>query len=280
MHIVKVFYVCSVVFICSVMFLEGTGCRAKYEPSERRRVERVQRDASVQETLPEHGASDISSLEEDSSDASISTEYDPSFPPLRDGMKVRVRSLIDGDTVYVYAGESRWPYYKIRMLGYNSPECKKGRNDYGYGCVADDERHGLAAYAHFVQLLKEPGLVLTVSCPVRGQTGQLCKIDPYKRSLAFLLLPDGRNVAKEMVASGYGWVFTSYYPPMLAELCRAEAQAIREKKGIWVKGRDAARGGMSGRTLSWYYHSTPSRSHDAICSKALGESFVQLAGEQ
>jgi len=203
------------------------------------------------------------------------------FPPLRDGMKVKVRSVVDGDTVYVYTGTNKYPYYRIRMWGYNAPECHKGSIPvYGYGCKSDDEFYGLESFKYIAKMLYVRDLVLTVHCPDKGKKGEICKLDPYKRYLAYLLLPGGENVAVKMVKAGAGLVYTVYYPPLLKELCRAEAEAIRNKAGMWKEGRTKAMQGMSASTRNWYYNvGRPLSSHDAICTQALGESFEKLAGE-
>ena len=292
---IRVLSWCGIALL-SVVWVVGQSCQPVAQPGEEEPI--VQdagpvSDRTAADTTPEVQATETREqpeaaleprpetlhIEETTPEAAIE-ETTTGLPPLRDGMKVQVRSIIDGDTVYVHpAGKSRWPYYKIRMWGYNSPECKKGTNKYGYGCIKDDESYGLPAYETLIGLINARGMVLTISCPQGGKTGLECKIDPYERGLAYLIKPDGTNVAIKMLSEGAGVVYTIFYPPLLKELCQAEADAIRNKKGMWKDGRDVASKGMNSNTKSWYYHRTASKTHDAICSKALGQDFKTLAGE-
>lgn len=198
------------------------------------------------------------------------------LPPLRDGTKVRVRHVVDGDTVYVYPVDGKnFPYYKIRLWGFNAPECYKGSS----GCYKDQEYFGLQAFQTLQSWLEVPNLILTISCPIKGQTGQICSLDPYDRFLAYLLLPNGDNTSIKMLTAGLGWVYTIFYPPLLKELCQAEADAILNKRGMWTQGRAFVKTKMNVNTQDWYYHKTPNKTHDFICSDALGQSFATLAGE-
>lgn len=284
----------AVLCLLTLWFFAVPGCSNPGTDSEPNVTsEATAQDASLQEASPQDEALSSEKKEEQSRDegGELSSEMAPEvtaeqpvitdtqeeLPPLRDGAKVKVRSVIDGDTVYVYpADKGRYPYYRIRLWGFNAPECYKGSR----GCYKDKEYYGLEAGKALNSMLWKPEQIFTVSCPIDGKNGQVCKLDPYKRNLAYLLLPSGENSSVKMLRDGMGWVYTIFYPPLLKELCEAEAEAIRNKVGMWSKGREFVRQGMSTSTQGWYYHKTSYKTHDAICTKALGQSFAKLAGEE
>jgi endonuclease YncB( thermonuclease family) len=65
----------------------------------------------------------------------------------------------------------------------------------------------------------------TVSVAQRG-------LDRYARTIGDVTLPDGRNLARELVRAGYGWWFRRYSAD--SRLASLEAQARAERRGLWV----------------------------------------------
>jgi endonuclease YncB( thermonuclease family) len=57
--------------------------------------------------------------------------------------------------------------------------------------------------------------------------------DRYGRTVAEVILPDGRNVNQEMVKAGYAWWFRKYAPNdgVLEDF---EAEARNAKRGLWA----------------------------------------------
>lgn len=191
------------------------------------------------------------------------------------GYLATVVHVTDGDTVYLVMQPGGWAS-RVRLKGVNAPECQK-INSPGTAfqhCSADKDYFGLSAYEILNQLMTGSQRKVKISCTMKGE---FCEVDEFDRYLAYLAMPDGRDVGETVIASGACWSFTRYSNDKIAEYCRAEAQAIRNKKGMWQQGRAAVKQKMSSSVSSWYYKETPN--HDKACSDALQESFAKLAGE-
>lgn len=218
---------------------------------------------------------DASDPEEYTSPEPQLIEKIPPPPPVSDGIKATIVHVTDGDTIYVRTGIGG-RYERIRLKGINAPECHKAFNGTFQYCDKDDEAYGLEAYKFVKDYVEKHGDKVTITCVMSGDT---CEQDGFDRYLATLRFEDGKDLAEETLRGGAGWTYTSFSFARTAEYCRAEADAIKAKRGMWLNGRAAVRTGMSTSTQSWYYNQTKSRSHDGICSQALGESFATLAGE-
>ncbi len=91
-----------------------------------------------------------------------------------------------------------------------------------------------------------------IDCPERGQAfgsrakeftselvfGQVVTVRPrnkdrYGRTVAEIVLPDGRDVNHELVRAGFAWWFRKYAPHD-TELARLEAEAKEAKRGLWA----------------------------------------------
>lgn len=62
------------------------------------------------------------------------------------------------------------------------------------------------------------------------------KIDHYGRTVARIVLPNGKDVSTEMIRSGYAWHYKKYSTD--AVLAKLELQARSNKIGLW-KDKDA-----------------------------------------
>jgi micrococcal nuclease len=58
-------------------------------------------------------------------------------------------------------------------------------------------------------------------------------VDRYGRQVAKIILPDGRNLNREIVAAGLAWWYRQYAKHD-TELERLEAQAKTAKRGLWA----------------------------------------------
>jgi micrococcal nuclease len=58
--------------------------------------------------------------------------------------------------------------------------------------------------------------------------------DRYGRTVAVVLLPDGRTLNHELVRSGYAWFFRKYAPGD-STLSRLEAEAREGRRGLWAQ---------------------------------------------
>ena len=125
---------------------------------------------------------------------------------------VEVTHVIDGDTVILKDGRH------IRLIGINTPEI--GRNGKASEPGAD------AARKHLLSLLHEDRQIF-----LKFDTQQ---IDRYKRTLAHLFLPDGKNIQAYLLAEGLATPLT--IPPNLEYLdcyLHHSNQAIASQRGLW-----------------------------------------------
>jgi micrococcal nuclease len=116
----------------------------------------------------------------------------------------QVIAISDGDTLTVL--RERTPV-KLRLHGIDAPEAGQ---DFGAQAKA------AAAELAF-------GKTVTV---------RHLGTDRYHRSVALVVLPDGRLLNHELVRSGFAWWFSTYAPAD-ATLERLEAEARQAKRGLW-----------------------------------------------
>ena len=116
----------------------------------------------------------------------------------------RVVGVMDGDTLEVmHAGRAQ----RIRVHGIDAPERRQA-----FGTRA---RQAAAA------------LVFRKIVTVRVHT-----TDRYRRLVAEIILPDGRNLGHELVARGLAWMYRAYTDD--PRLDRLEAAARRAAIGLWA----------------------------------------------
>lgn len=182
---------------------------------------------------------------------------------LREGHVGTVPHVVDGDTIDI---EVDGRTFKVRFKGASAPECHKDAVYRGrvprQRCVADDEFYGLESYNELVRILGEQPV--WVQCD--AQPGEACETDPYGRSLANVVLPDGTDVGEELLRRGAGFTSTSFASSTRARFCAAEYEARREGRGMW-EGRTLGEvlALMNDSTKRWY------KAHDARCDLALQE---------
>jgi micrococcal nuclease len=146
-----------------------------------------------------------------------------------------VVKVVDGDTIAVMMdGKS----VTIRLIGVDTPETVDPRKAVQcFGKAASDETK---------KILKGQS-VRVVSDPSQGT------YDKYGRTLAYVFAPSNSDPAgilvnEYLIAEGYGHEYTYNIPYQYqAEFKAAQAEAQREKKGLWA---DAACAAQSARTSS------------------------------
>ncbi len=124
---------------------------------------------------------------------------------------VVVDHVIDGDTVILAGGE------RVRLIGINAPE----RENRG----APAQPFSLEARLALAQLVEKRRVRIAVGVQPR---------DRYGRTLAYLSLPDGGDVQRELLRRGYAMAVA--VPPNLRHLeayATAESEARRAGRGIW-----------------------------------------------
>ena len=115
----------------------------------------------------------------------------------------RVVKVIDGDTLDILQGRQT---VRIRLNGIDSPETGQA-----YGKRAKQFALELAAQ----KLVKV----------------EVFEKDRYGRSVGDVLLPDGRNLNREMVRAGYAWWYRKYSKD--ASLGKLEEEARLARRGLW-----------------------------------------------
>lgn len=124
-----------------------------------------------------------------------------------------VLKVFDGDTVKLASGEV------IRLLGIDTPE-RNSRNK-----TLPQPFHREARDA----------LVALVDKKTVRVTDSKRLTDRYNRTLAYLHLPDGTDVQREMLRGGYAML--TVYPPDLGHLesyASAQAEAREQRIGMWA----------------------------------------------
>lgn len=137
-----------------------------------------------------------------------------------------VVGVMDGDTIEVlHNGKAE----RIRLQGIDCPEKAQA----------------------FGQRAKQATSELVFS---RRVTVESHGVDKYKRTLGTVMLSDGTNVNRELVAQGWCWWYQKYAPEDLV-LAALEVTAKLAHKGLWHdpnpvppwEWRKAKRGGLTAR---------------------------------
>lgn len=143
-----------------------------------------------------------------------------------------VAQVADGDTVVLENGQ------KVRLLGIDAPELEKE------GQPADFLAH------------KAKQVLTDLAQRQRVRLGyDRLRYDRYGRTLAYLFLPDGTNLSREMVRQGLARVY--FVPPNLRfreELLAAQREAIGGRRGIWLKALNQDEPFYIGNKRSLIFH--------------------------
>ena len=129
----------------------------------------------------------------------------------------RVESVIDGDTVVLTALGT------VRLIGVDTPETVDPRRPV--------EAFGQAASAFLRSLLAEQ--------VVRVEYDQT-RTDIYGRTLAYLYLPDGTSVNREIIRRGYGHAYTEFPFRYMDDYRAAEHEAREAQRGLWSDAQPAS----------------------------------------
>lgn len=129
-----------------------------------------------------------------------------------------VLRAVDGDTLDV-SSDSRGRL-RIRVVGLDTPETL--RRGWSVGC------HGPEASSYAKTTLTGQRIALVID-PTQDTT------DRYGRTLAGVVLSDGRNYAIEAVRRGHGRAYVYGNKPSMwaKDIASAEDQARQEGQGLW-----------------------------------------------
>jgi micrococcal nuclease len=128
----------------------------------------------------------------------------------------RVLTVHDGDTITVRIdGRTE----KVRLVGIDSPELDDVRPEY------HDAAYAARDYARS-RLGGEPVTLETEA--------QQPDRDQYGRLLRYVILDDGTNVNEDFVRKGYAHVYDKFQFTLKPRFKAAEAEAKRQKLGVWT----------------------------------------------
>ena len=116
----------------------------------------------------------------------------------------KIVGVTDGDTVKLLTAD--FTEIKVRLEGIDCPE--------------KNQAFGQKAKQYASDLCFDKQVTLQ-------KTGE----DKYGRTLGYIILPDGRNLNKEILKAGYAWHYKRYNQSR--ELAELEEQARIAKKGLW-----------------------------------------------
>lgn len=139
----------------------------------------------------------------------------PTVPPgMANGGEATVTDIVDGDTVWLDTGA------QVRLTGIQAPKLALGRVGFEDWPLADDAKSALADLA----------LGRRVALLFDGQ-----REDRHGRVLAHLVRDDGVWLQGAMVAAGMARAYSFADNRIAASaLLAVEAQALRDRRGIWA----------------------------------------------
>ncbi len=133
-----------------------------------------------------------------------------------------VTRVYDGDTVEL-AGAGR-----VRLLGIDAPEFEPSDRDDFY------VRRGISEPTLRRIAFEARGYVVALA---QGKTVRLVfdaeKRDRFGRYLAYVILPDGRDLNLLLVEQGYAAVYRRFDFERKEQYLAAEREARRQKRGMW-----------------------------------------------
>lgn len=128
-----------------------------------------------------------------------------------------VLRVVDGDTIDI---EKDGAKIRLRLIGINSPESVDPRRPV--------ECFGKEASKHASTLLT--GTSVTIESD--ASQGAL---DKYGRTLAYVILSDGKNFNEQMIRDGYAYEYTYHIPYKYQSLFKeAERDAQSHARGLWA----------------------------------------------
>lgn len=129
---------------------------------------------------------------------------------------VSLIKVIDGDTIEVNINGIN---EKVRLIGLDTPEMSDSRESIRcFAVEAKNKTQSLIAYQN-IKLEKDP-----------TQNNR----DKYNRLLRYVILKDGRNLAKVIIEQGYGYEYTYRIPYVYQkEFKEAQKKAEKNKVGLW-----------------------------------------------
>jgi len=141
----------------------------------------------------------------------------------------KVVHIVDGDTIDVDCPDGRFRHTRIRLLGVDTPETVKPNTPVQY--YGPEARRFTEQQAY--------GKIVTL------KLDRMRTRDRYNRLLAYVILPDGRNLNLQIIAQGYGYADPPFDHPLKRQFKLAQDEARKHLRGLWK--------GISENSLPYYY---------------------------
>ncbi|MDZ4183739.1 MAG: thermonuclease family protein [Desulfuromonadales bacterium] len=136
----------------------------------------------------------------------------------------RVSWVYDGDTVKVEG------VGKVRLIGIDTPERKASERDNTFrraGIAPQQLRSGAKRATDYL-IGNAKGQIVTL-------TFDRIKTDRHGRTLAYLTLPDGRMLNRELLREGLACVYRRFDFRWRDDFIQVEAAAQRAGRGLWAR---------------------------------------------
>ncbi|MGB2819913.1 MAG: thermonuclease family protein, partial [Phycisphaerae bacterium] len=138
------------------------------------------------------------------------------------GQSFRVVHVVDGDTIDVDAPDGENACTRVRFWGVDTPETKHPhKRVQHFGPEAD----GFTRSACGGKVVK----LELLAGKTRGTHGRL---------LAYVALPDGRMLNRELIRLGFGYADPRYDHPHKEEFLQLQAEAKEARRGLWKDAAD------------------------------------------
>lgn len=134
------------------------------------------------------------------------------------GKNFFVARVIDGDTIDADCFDGEYLSTRIRLWGVDTPETVRPHRPV--------EHFGKEASAFTRRN--------TLNKTVRLELVQTSTRDKYGRLLAYVYLPDGKMLNRELVANGYAYADPRFEHPHKKEFTKLSAAARKNGKGLWA----------------------------------------------
>ena len=145
-------------------------------------------------------------------------------------MILKVNKIIDGDTISIINDVSK-EVYIVRLLGIDAPETrrtKKLRQDEKETHLAGEFliKLGRISFQYLLQLV-HPGTKVTMIKDTLNTN------DVYGRTLAYLILSNGKSINEIMIEQGYAKAYNKYRCDELSKYQILNFEAKKNNKGLY-----------------------------------------------
>ncbi|RMD45751.1 MAG: thermonuclease [Aquificota bacterium] len=156
-----------------------------------------------------------------------------------DFVKAKVVKVIDGDTIVVKIPKTTFNdrktlknlKFRVRLIGIDTPESRVNRRAKIQSKETGEKVKKIVKLGkiakEFTKKLLPKGKAIFLEFDVEPQ-------DKYGRLLAYIWLPDGKMVNKEIICNGFAFPLT--VPPNVKyekEFLKCFKKARKERKGLW-----------------------------------------------